>query len=171
MYYQQLLKAKGKKYYDARSFLSDAAEYFQWCDDHPLKEEKVFNDKGHIVRAEVSRMRAYTKKGLSIFLGIPVSRLDGYRNRGGEWTEAMEMIDQIIYTQKFEGAASGLLNSNVIVRDLKLAEGHEVSGPDGKPIETTNTTVVVKPEDMTDDQLRAAIKLREAFTKPDGAGD
>ena len=116
-------------------FLRAAAGYFKWCDDTPLKEEQLFSYKGLVTRADRDKMRPYTKRGLATHLNIPASRLDGYKKRGEEWAEAMEMIDQIIYNQKFEGAAGGLLNSTIIIRDLELVDKRELGGIPGQPLE------------------------------------
>ena len=49
-------------------------------------------------------------------------------------------IEDIIYEQKFTGAAADLLNPNIIARDLGLADKKEVSGPDGDAIEIDDIT-------------------------------
>jgi len=41
-----------------------------------------------------------------------------------------------MYALKFEAAAGGLLNPNIIARDLGLAERTELTGRDGEPIKT-----------------------------------
>ncbi len=138
MYYAKVTQQR-KLYVQPEAFLKDACEYFVWCESHPLQEEQVAFHKikdgvgedarEHIQvsRAGKARMRPFTRMGLATHLGIPVSRLSGYTARGGGWAEAMEMIEQIIYTQKFEGAAAGLLNATIISRDLGLAEKQEVA--------------------------------------------
>jgi hypothetical protein len=131
MNYYERLTRKTPIYLTANDFLAGVAEYFKWCEDHPLLEEKVFMYKGAIVRTDESKMRPFTKKGLASFMGMPESRLAGYKRRGDEWEDAIEIVDQTIYTQKFEGAAAGLLNATIISRDLGLAEKTEVSGTEG----------------------------------------
>jgi hypothetical protein len=131
MNYYERLTRKTPVYLTATDFLAGVAAYFKWCEDHPLLEEKVFMYKGGIVRANESRMRPFTKKGLASFLGMPESRLTGYKRRGEDWSDAMEIVEQTIYTQKFEGADAGLLNSTIISRDLGLAEKTEVTGTEG----------------------------------------
>lgn len=126
-YYERLTR-KPRFYITAQDFLRDVAEYFTWCEKHPLLEEKVFMYKGAIVRADEPKMRPFTKKGLSTFLNLPEGRLTAYKKRGDEWAEAMEIVEQTIYTQKFEGAAAGLLNATIISRDLGLAEKQEIGG-------------------------------------------
>lgn len=45
-------------------------------------------------------------------------------------------VERLIWQQKFEGAAAGLLNANLISRELGLADWREHSGPDGQPLDT-----------------------------------
>lgn len=102
-----------------------ALEYFEWVEDNPLKEDKVFNYQGEIVRTAVNRMRAMTLQGLCVFLDIGTSTLDEYKRKEG-FTEVIKRIEEIIYTQKFTGAAADMLNSNIIARDLGLSDKKEV---------------------------------------------
>lgn len=128
MNYYERLTRKAPLYLTPEQFLREAADYFEWVDKHPLLEEKVFQYQGDIVRADQAKMRPYTKQGLCTHLGMPASRLASYKARGEGWAEAVEMVEQVIYTQKFDGAAAGLLNASIISRDLGLAERTEVSG-------------------------------------------
>lgn len=131
-YYERLTRKPGI-HLTPQIFLQEVIEYFKWCENHPLLEEKIFQYKGAIVKANEGRMRAFTKKGLATYLGMTEARLAGYKKRGEEWAEALEMVDQAIYTQKFEGAAAGLLNATMITRDLGLAEKTEIAGAEGAP--------------------------------------
>jgi hypothetical protein len=124
----------------AEDFLSACADYFNWVQDTPLLEEDLFNYKGTIVRADRKKARAMSKQGLAVYLGIPASRLTSYKDRGGDWAEATELVDQIIRNQKFELGAANLLNSSLISRDLGLADKQEHTGADGGPIQTEETT-------------------------------
>ncbi len=47
-------------------------------------------------------------------------------------------VDEIIRTQKFQGASADLLNANIIARDLGLADKTELTGKDGGPVRLTN---------------------------------
>ena len=66
-------------------------------------------------------MRAMTVAGLCIFLDISQQAWGEYRMREG-FGEVTSRVDNIIRTQKFEGASAGLLNANIIARDLGLSE-------------------------------------------------
>lgn len=159
MNYFERLTRKAGIYLTPQDFLKDVAAYFDWCEKHPLLEEKVFMYKGAIVRADEGRMRAFTKKGLCNFLGMPSSRLASYAKRGGEWEEAVEIIEEMIYTQKFEGAAAGLLNATIITRDLGLAEKQEIGGLGSAPPVAFTLAPIASgtflPPDMGDTQTPA----------------
>jgi hypothetical protein len=99
----------------------EACKYFQWCDEHPLQEEKVFGTK---YKTKVDLMRAYTLQGLCLFLGITIKTWQRYRKRP-DFSDKVEEIEMIIYDQKFTGAAVNLLNANIISRDLGLIDKQE----------------------------------------------
>ena len=118
-------------------------EYFQWCEDNPLQEEKVFHTNGVITRADVGKMRAMTVSGLCIFLDIDQSTWDNYRNEESykDFFLIITRAEKVIRTQKFTGAAADMLNPNIIARDLGLSDKSELTGANGGPIQTTNQFV------------------------------
>lgn len=144
MYYSQLLQKQQRIHLTVQEFLSDAIAYFDWAHGTPLQEEQVFQFKGVIVRADRAKMRVFTKTAMATFLGMSVSRFDTYKNRGGEWAEAVVRVEQVIRTQKFEGAAAGLLNANLIVRDLGLTDktDHTVTTTAAEAATITDTSTL-----------------------------
>lgn len=130
-----------------------AREYFQWMDDHPLQEEQLFHYKGEVTSHAANKMRAYTWEGFAVFMGMTKQGIQLWRDgsAGDDVKDLMEYIGQIIYTQKFEGAAANLLNSGLITRDLGLAERRELTGANGGPIETKETS----PRDVLASRLAA----------------
>lgn len=99
-----------------------ATSYFQWCDDHPLQTYE-WNGKDP-VKCDLEKMRAYTWSGLEYYLGI--DSLREYKTTYKEFSHIITRIEKVIYTQKFEGAAAGLLNPNIIARDLGLVDKQAV---------------------------------------------
>lgn len=105
-----------------------AKEYFDWCVDNPLMEVD-FRGKD-ATEVELPKMRAFTIQGLSLYLGVNTTYLydfqDGIKGKDDElskaFSEIINRIRQIIYTQKFTGAAAGFLNPNIIARDLGLVD-------------------------------------------------
>ena len=101
-----------------------ACEYFEWANSTPLKEDKLFAFQGEITRDTIDLMRPFTISSLCIFLDIGDQTFADYGKRD-DYSGVVEKIKSIIYEQKFSGAATGLLNSNIIARDLGLKDSSE----------------------------------------------
>jgi len=125
--------------------LEACCEYFQWVEDNPLYEDKPFTYLGKVIPSPVAKMRAMTLDGLHIFLDIARNTWKLYKSRD-DFMPVIEQVEKIIRTQKLEGAAAGLLNGNIIAREIGLAEkiNAEVTGKDGTPIQTVSTTMTPK---------------------------
>lgn len=135
-FWQQKPKGQGVMAYQTPESLREAAiEAFDWMHKHPKRRQVTAHYKGSFVRTYETLERPFSFHGLSMVLGISYTGLQNYRERK-EFSEVMEWIDGVIYTQKFEGAAVGTLNANFIARDLGLAERNEVTGRNGGPVQT-----------------------------------
>lgn len=124
----QLADYKGMnlKFNTPEELWDKACEYFEWCDDNPLYEMKVFNGREGIVTKDVPKMRAYTLKHLCIFMGCSKDYLNQFNTKDNkEFSIIITRIRDIIYTQKFQGAAADLLNPNIIARELGLIDKTE----------------------------------------------
>jgi len=117
-------------YETPEQLLEVAFEYFEYIKENPLKEQRVFSTGK---RQTLDKMRAMTIQSFCLFAGISRVTFDAYRDKQS-MEEAVQFIRDVIYSQKFEGAAADLLNSNIIARDLKLAEINEHTGKDGAPL-------------------------------------
>lgn len=131
----------GNKFWEARTkhgrdrVISDpavlwaaAVEYFQWVDENPLWEDKIVTANGEPVSKPLFKMRAMTLEGLCRFLGIGRSTWNTWREGDDDdFLEVVQQIDDVIREQKFSGAAAGLLNANIIARDLGLADKQDVN--------------------------------------------
>jgi hypothetical protein len=103
------------------------AEYFEWVEQNPLWESKPFAFQGVVTVENLPKMRAMTISGLCIFLDIARSTWDEYR-ANKDFSGITTQVEEIIRTQKFEGASADLLNPSIIARDLGLADKQEHSG-------------------------------------------
>ncbi|MFA0813577.1 DNA-packaging protein [Microbulbifer epialgicus] len=115
-------------------------EYFEWVEENPLFESKLFSYQGAISEGVIPKMRAMTISGLCLFLDIDRSTWTAWKTDEG-FSTIISRVEEVIYSQKFAGAAADLLNPNIIARELGLkdANTHEVSGPNGGPIEHSMT--------------------------------
>lgn len=112
-----------------------AQEYFQWCFDNPLIEiDFVGKDATQVQKPKI---RAFTWSGLELYLDIDSLREYKSNPDYKEFSQIITRIEKIMYTQKFEGAAAGLLNPNIIARDLRLN--------DGDPVPTNLTVTISGP--------------------------
>lgn len=101
-----------------------AFEYFSWLKENQLHEQKPFSSQGEVIYGDVFKMRPATQQGLCVFLNIGVSTWHDYKKKDG-YSEVISIIESVMYEQKFSGAAAGLLNANIIARDLGLKETTE----------------------------------------------
>lgn len=129
-------------------------EYFQWVEDNPLWEEKLFAFQGQITRDTVYKMRAMTIGGLCTFLDIDQSTWWEWRRQDG-FSKIVTRVEEIIREQKFSGAAAELLNPNIIARDLGLVEKQETKH-DGE-LKVTNMT-----DEAIDARIAAMMKGQKA---------
>lgn len=107
-----------------------ACEYFSWCDENPLIE---IDFKGQSAKkVELPKMRPYTLHGLCLFLDVNTSYFKNFkaqdRKDGKDFSAVITKIEDVIYNQKFSGAAAGFLNANIIARDLGIKDQIEQSG-------------------------------------------
>lgn len=102
-----------------------ACEYFLWAEANPLVEQKLFMFQGKVITGTSNKMRAFTLQGLCIFMNIGTQTLRDYNKREA-YSGVTTRIYEIIYDQKFVGAAADMLNPNIIARDLGLADKVEV---------------------------------------------
>lgn len=137
-----------KKKWSEPDVLRDACfQYFQWCEDNPLYASEVVKYQGVATLTDVPKMRAMTISGICIFLGITQETWRDYKKQK-DFSAVIHEAEEIIKTQKFEGASAELLNANIIARDLGLRDNvnNEHSGPNGGPIETESNVTVYIPD-------------------------
>ena len=125
---------RNPKFYNPEELWEACCEYFEWVRKNPLSAAELVKYQGKAKVKYVPKMRAMTVLGLCIFLDITYQSWGNYKGKEG-FFEVCTRVENIIRTQKFEGAAAELLNHAIIARELGLAEKKEYSGPDGKSIE------------------------------------
>lgn len=121
-------------------------EYFQWCIDNPLPEiDFVGKDANEVTRW---KMRPFTIMGLTRYLDCNSRWFNEFEENlkakddelSKDFSRICSRVREIIYDQKFTGAAAGFLNPMIIARDLGLRDKQELTGPNGGPIQTQNIT-------------------------------
>lgn len=118
---------RDKLFASAELLWESCCEYFQWCEDNPLFEDKLVTFQGEATHEPVARMRAMTVSGLCMFLDICVQTWHNWKKGNDKgFVEVCMRAEQAIYNQKFMGASADLLNANIIARDLGLRDKSEL---------------------------------------------
>lgn len=145
-----------------------ACDYFQWCEDNPLMSveqarssaKPTKDEEGKTVFPpnviELPKMRAFTLQHLCLYLDVNTVYFNQFEKGlidkddqiSKDYSQICTRIREIIYTQKFTGAAAGFLNPQIIARDLGLADKSELVG--------RGDTDLFK--DKTDDELKTLLK-------------
>ena len=151
--YYRLRSSDGrKKTFAAPIDLSNSCdEYFDWCEENPLEEEVLFHHQGTVTRDKTKKKRPFTSIGLCIYLGISRKCLRDYENRE-DFLPIITRVKEIIYNQKYEGAAIGTFNANIIARDLGLSDKTEVKAEVKNSLDYSN---------LTDEELKIIAKINE----------
>lgn len=115
-----------------------ACEYFQWCEENPLlaSEAKVVNTgdyQSKVEIVEIPKMRAFTLHGLCLYLGCNTVYFNhfeyGLKGKEDElskdFSQCLTCIKEVVFEQKFTGAAAGMLNPSFIGKDLGLIDRTE----------------------------------------------
>lgn len=103
------------------------------CNDYfEVTDKRVWNKieyKGSdVIKVEIPTSVPYTLTGLCIFLGVNSQYFGDFKKTCSEdFSLVIRNIEEIIYTQKFEGAAVGAYNANIIARDLGLSDKQDLT--------------------------------------------
>lgn len=124
---------------DVNKLWEAACEYFQWCVDNPLYSTEFLGKDAE--ERLVPKTRAFTVVGLCIYLDVNTLYFRDFKEselgKTNDFSQIIARIENVIYSQKFTAAAAGLLNANIIARELGLADKQDV----------TNKTITVTIQD------------------------
>lgn len=104
-------------------------EYIDFCLENPLMEVD-FKGKD-ATEVKMPKMRAMNIMGLCHWLGIVTATWYGWKKED-KYLSVITRVEQIFYNQKFQGAAAGMLNPNIIARDLGLRDHTQMNVQDDR---------------------------------------
>lgn len=120
-----------RKYTTAEDIWQVAMDYFDDVDSNPVIEHKVFGTGMH---HKIEKRRPYTKTGFLLYAGIDKKNWADYCDidSKADATEdeialsmACRQINNVIFTQKIEGAATGEFQHQIVALELGLAQKHK----------------------------------------------
>lgn len=109
--------------YGPQELFDKALEYFTFCANNPLYEMRPF---GTGYCAYVPHMRAMSLAGFFTFANMVDQTWHNYAEKP-EYIDVITRVRNMLFNQKFEGAACELLNPNIIARDLGLTDKQEIN--------------------------------------------
>ncbi|WP_298118098.1 terminase small subunit [Flavobacterium sp.] len=123
--------------------MESAIEYFEATDQRKWNKTD-FRGKD-ATKVLIPTDTPYTMSGLTLFLGVNEHYFNDFKDSLKDkedsiskgFSDVIRTIEQIIYTQKYEGAVVGAFSSNIIARDLGLVDKKEIENKNIKPIEFT----------------------------------
>lgn len=125
-----------------------ACEYFEHTDRRKWKKKDWVGKDAIEVERETET--PYTLTGLFLYIDCDKGYFNAFKKnldkkdldqRGKDFFVIIARIEQIIYTQKFEGASVGAFNANIIARDLGLRDGADITSG-GESITPQITTMI-----------------------------
>lgn len=140
---------RDKLFASPQLLLKACQEYFDWVDSHPwYKTEQLKRarqdpkTKKWVSTIQVPTARPYTIQGLCRYLDCNTLWLNQFEKalEGKEDEESRDFskivthVREVIYQQKFEGAAVGAFNGNIIARELGLSDRSELTGKGGEKL-------------------------------------
>lgn len=110
--------------YDPLTLWAKFIEYVDWVVSNPAKVERPFSS-GLIVVC--SQDRPLKLIDFYAFAGITHSMFQRYEEKD-DFKAITARVRDIIYSQKFDGAARGIFESNIIARDLGIGDKLDIAG-------------------------------------------
>jgi hypothetical protein len=159
--YWMLRETHGRdlEYPDPEKFLEKVIEWFEWVEANPwlkpeqLKKPVVVTDeqgnKSYQTMISIPTARYMTITGLCDHLGICLATWKDYGKRK-DFSHIVTRAEQIIKTQKLEGAAVGAFNASIVSRELELVDKIEKGyrDKDGKPTDPPKQVMIVNGKEI-----------------------
>lgn len=104
-----------------------ATEYFEWADANPwYKVEGIKSGDMVGQMINIPTARPYTLRAFLLYIHASENFWTEFKKAKHEdFLGVIEEIENVMYAQKFEGAAVGSFNANIIARDLGLKDKTE----------------------------------------------
>jgi hypothetical protein len=130
-----LRTGRPRKFYEPKEMAEACCSYFEWCDNNPHLEHKIAVVDKTLEEYSVPRKRVYTMSGLRIHLNISKQTWVRWKEMDNEEiNEVIEWVEDVIHTQKFEGAVAGFFNANLIARDLGMSDKSMIGSDPDNPL-------------------------------------
>lgn len=138
---------RDKLFTDPNILWESACEYFEVTDQRKWKKKDWVGKDA--IEVERENETPYTKSGLALYLDCDWRTIEDLKNSTNQgFLPIVIRIEQVIYTQKIEGASVGAFNPSIVSRELGLKDSTDVTTNGG------NVGVFQLPPNLTYEQLK-----------------
>ena len=148
---------------NADTFRKACAEYFQWADDNPWLKTVGLDKEGNVL--QIPKTRPYVVEGLINHIDITNSYWYDIQNPNSQnfredLVEVFSWCNNVLFSQKFTGAAVDDFKEGIIARVLGLGDRRELTGvshPSGK-VDPIQVNIDKEVEHGANDLVRKLMK-------------
>lgn len=103
-----------------------AVKYFSWAEDQAIKAIETASFQGVVTENLVHKPRVFTLTGFCLYCGVTTSAIQTWRKSPG-FDEVIAFIDSVVREQKYQLAASGIVNPGMISKELGIDKPQEIN--------------------------------------------
>lgn len=126
-----------------------AVRYFEWAEKNHIATAETASFQGDVYESKIYKQRVFTLTGLRLFCGFSSGVMDKWRKEPG-FSDVMDFIDTVIYEQKFQLAAHGIVNAGFIGKEIGIDKPASVN------VEATATASTI--DTVTAQEVSAAVR-------------
>ena len=146
--YGDLFKVSKQSTFTPEQLFDLAVKYFTWAEENALKAAETASFQGIVTENLVHKVRVFTLNGLCLFCGITVNAIHNWRGQPG-FGDVVAFIDGVIYEQKFQLAANGIINAGFIGKEIGIDKAPEIN---------VAATAAASSSAPTTEEVKAAVK-------------
>ena len=148
--YGDIAKLTTANRYTPEQIFNLAVKYFEWAELNAIKSAESASFQGKTYQDEVTKPRIFTMSGLRLFCSFSKCAVDKWRKEPG-FAEVMEFIDSVIFEQKFQLAANGIVNAGFIGKELGIEQASTINV-------SANAEAASDVNNVTAEEVRDAVK-------------
>ncbi|WEY17726.1 terminase small subunit [Vibrio phage Vc1] len=120
--------------------------YFEWAETNAIKAGGSESFQGRTYQDTIHRPRVFTWNGLTLFPGVSTGIIQRWKRQPG-YMEVLDFADMVIREQKYQYAANGMINTNMIAKELGIDKG-----------DTFNISANAEAEANTEEAMEKAVE-------------
>lgn len=103
-----------------------AIRYFTWAEESYIQAAETAAFQGDVYETRIHKPRIFTLNGFRLYAGLSEQSILRLRKEPG-YDDVMDFIDGVIFEQKFQLAANGIVNASFIGKEIGVDKGASVN--------------------------------------------